>query len=311
MTPPSDGASSSIRHWIDTPELHDLIAAFGGSIPTAPLDVQLRWLDEFSDRWDTRQGAERNQAAELDLTGEQQEAVRKAAHALRMTDVVLPSREHYDHLLVLGGLIRACISRPAYAAHLLASGVTFGRVTGLGGHRPFQGDEFELAARAGFPGLAEEYAALDEGVRTAFRLGQPEAEWGEPSDLPGGAWGVRRYRMPDGVAVDVAAAPSTDPRNRRANTSDTYAWFAHELAALEPGQTVLAVTTPIYVPAQHAVALRMLALPYGVEVETVGHNPDLVPEQLRQDFTPTKYLLEIRSTVRAQLALLAALDANG
>lgn len=297
--------------WVSSPGLADLVATFGGALPAGDLSTRLTWLDEFSDRWDTRQGAERNLAGELTLTAEQDQAVARAAEALGMIDPAPPSRGTYDHLLVLGGLIRACFTRPAYASHLRASGIQFGRISALGGHRPFQGDEFALAARAGFPDLAEEYTALDAGMRAAFALDDPVDLWGEKSDQPGGTWGVRRYRLPDDTQVDVAAAPSSDPAKRRANTPDTYAWFARELAALEPGQSILAVTTPIYVPAQQAAAERMLALPYGVEVETVGHDPRLVPESLRQEFSSTKYLLEMRSAFRSMRSLVDEATGSG
>jgi hypothetical protein len=271
----------------------------------------LEWLDTFSEQWDTRQGRERNQADELDLAARQIDAVYAAASALGLMGHRPPSRDSYDHALVLGGLIRACINRPSYAARLHREGVSFGRVTGLGGHRPFVGDEFDLAERAGLAGLREEYEALDAGMRRAFGMHSIVREWGETAATPGGTWGVRQYCLPDGTGVDVAAAPSSDPGSRRANTPDLYAWFANELAHLEPGQTVLAVTTPIYVPAQHAAAVRMLTLPYGVEVETVGHDLDSVPAELRQDFTPSKYLMEIRAAIRSQLALVREARTRG
>ena len=52
---------------------------------------------------------------------------------------------------------------------------------------------------------------------------------------------------------------------------------------LRPGRRLLMITTPIYVPSRHLAAVRMLALPHCVEIDTVG----------------TKYLLEVRSTIRA------------
>jgi hypothetical protein len=104
-------------------------------------------------------------------------------------------------------------------------------------------------------------------------------------------------------------APSSDPAARRADTADTYDWFAGTLARLEPGQSLLAVTTAIYVPAQHAAALRMLALPYGVRVETVGVVPGDVVPALAQSFTPSNYLQEVRSAIRAYRQLMDAADA--
>lgn len=163
-------------------------------------------------------------------------------------------------------------------------------VTALGGYRLFGGDEPDLARRAGVPDADEEYEALDAGTRRAFGLGDPIAEQGEKSDLPDGTWSIRTYDGLRGLKVNVAAAPSSAPADRRADTADTYAWFARHLANLEKGQSLLAVTAAIYVPAQQAAALRMLALQFGVEVETVGVVPGEVLPALAQSFGLSQYL---------------------
>lgn len=315
---PSVGADKDLRSGIEAWTLSDpmraLVEAFDGDWDTLTrsadgLAGRLSALDVFSDRWDTRQGRERNLAPELPMSGGQAELVMAAAEALGLREVRPPRHREYDHVLMLGGLIRACLTRPEHAARLIRDGVVqAGAVTALGGHRPFDGDEFKLAALAGVPDLAEEYEALDAGTRLAFDLDKPEHVEGETSDTIGGTWGIRGYRAPDGLAVTVAAAPSSDPVHRRANTPDTFAWFAERFAVLRPGQRLLLVTNAIYVPPQNAAALRMLALPYEVEVDTVGGDPRLVAPALQQPFTPTKYLLEVRSTLRALRALLAALE---
>jgi hypothetical protein len=274
---------------------HADLAAAKGSVTE-----RLTRLDAFTDRWDTRQGRERNQAAELALTIGQENLVFAAADALGMRGGARLRFTHYDHVLVLGGLIRACLVRTAYAAHLIDTGaITAASVTALGGHRPFVGDEFEVAAEAGVPELAEEYEAMDYGARRAFGLADPTSVEGEESPLPGGTWGVRHYETAAGTPVQVVAAPSSQPETRRADTPDSYDFFAKHVATLQGGERLLMVTTPIYVPAQHAAAVRMLALPYGVEVDTVGNEPGVIPGAPAQQFTATKYLLEVRSTVRS------------
>ncbi|WP_405476555.1 hypothetical protein [Streptomyces sp. NBC_00009] len=315
------GASPAddVDTWLASAPVHALVEAFArtsddrnllealAAAKGEPSD-RLAALDTFTDRWDTRQGLERNQAAELPLTAEQQELVLAAATALSLRGGARLRFRRYDHVLVLGGLIRACLVRPAYAAHLISTGqIEAGAITALGGHRPFVGDEFQLAAEAGAPELDEEYEAMDFGTRRAFGLSEPERVEGEVSDLPGGTWGVRHYRTDRGVAVHVVAAPSSEPGVRRANTPDSYDFFARRLAELQPGQRLLMVTTPIYVPAQHAAAVRMLALPFGVEVDTVGNEPAAVPGAPAANFSATKYLLEVRSAVRAMRQLIASL----
>ncbi len=312
--------AADIDGWLSSVPVHALVEAFSRDDRDRELardladgkgDVaeRLARLDTFTDRWDTRRGRERNQAGELPLSPEQKELVPAAARALGMCGGTRLRFDHYDHVLMLGGLIRACLVRTAYAAHLIRSGqVTAGSVTALGGHRPFVGDEFVLAAQAGAPELAEEYDAMDYGTRLAFGLGAPESVVVEESELPGGTWGVRTYRTAEGVPVQVVAAPSSRPERRRADTPDSYVFFARQIADLQPGERLLLVTTSLHVPAQHAAAVQMLKLPFGVEIDTVGNEPGVLGGAFAQPVTATKYLLEVRSTVRALAQLLDALD---
>jgi hypothetical protein len=284
-----------------------LVDAFGGGLSEAPDDAagRLAWLDDFSDRWDTRRGRERDLAAELDLKSGQKETILAAADALGFRHVRAPKSGSYDVIFILGGLVRACLSRPRYAAHLVRThGLHVSMFAALGGFRPFSDLERELAERLQIGDIQDEYEALDYGSRVAFGASSPTREVGEILDSPGGSWRIREYRGNSSTPVVVAAAPSSEPERRRANTADTYVWFAEELAHLSAGQRVLAITTPIYVPAQHAAAVQTLSVPYGVTVETVGVDPTTTPDGLSQDFSPTKYLLEVRSAVRSMRSLL-------
>ncbi|HEX4789962.1 MAG TPA: hypothetical protein VH372_15955 [Actinospica sp.] len=314
---PLIGASGDIRAdieaWLAAEPMAVLVEEFGGDPAgfaaagsAAPLHERLAALDRFTERWDTRQGRERNLAAELDLPSRRHDLVIEAANALGLRGDP-PRHRHYEHMLMLGGLVRACVARPSYAAQLIRSGeITAGEVTTLGAHRPFSGDEFEQADQLGWGALTEEYEALDAGTRRAFELGDPEHEEGERRADVGGTWGVKHYRTRDGLPVRVVAAPSAEPRLRRADTADSYRFFAEHVAKLAPGSRLLLISTAIYVLPQHLAALRILALPYGVEVDTVGGKPTNRPKLPLSHYSATKYLLEVRSTVRA-LALLEPL----
>lgn len=282
-----------------------LVGAFAGDPGEMPVGAadRLAWLDEFSNRWDARRGRERDQSGDLPLSEHQREVVLAAADRLGMRSVNLPRYRHYDHVLALGGLLRACFVRPAYAAHLLRSGiVSAGSFVGLGGHRPFSDDERHLAERVGLVGVDSEFDALDAGVRAAFGLSEPTHEDGAVASTPGGSWTIREYDG-SGLSVLVVAAPSSEPETRRANTADAYRYMAEEVVHLRPGQRLLAVTTPIYVTAQHAVAVASLGSRYGVTVDTVGTDPGLTDPRWAQDFSATRYLMEFRSAIRSLRAL--------
>jgi hypothetical protein len=313
---PLIGASGDLRAdveaWLGSEPLGALVTEFGGEPAAyadggAPLPERLAALDAFTERWDTRRGRERNLAEDLDLTPEQEALAIDASNALGLRGDP-PRHRHYDHMLMLGGLVRACVARPSYAAHLIRQGeITAGEVTTLGAHRPFVGNEFEQADQLGWGALTEEYEALDAGTRQAFELGAPEREEGERFDDKGSTWGVKHYRTPDGLPVRVVAAPSSEPALRRADTADSYKFFAEYVAELKPGEKLLLISTAIYVLPQHVAALRILALPYGVEVDTVGGKPTNRPKLPLSHYSATKYLLEVRSTVRALTRLAAAL----
>jgi hypothetical protein len=86
----------------------------------------------------------------------------------------------------------------------------------------------------------------------------------------------------------------------RANTADTYdAWQASDPA---PISTVLVVTSEIYVPFQHADAVRKLN---AGTIETIGvPAAHTLSDGLRQEFTPSNYLQELRSAIRSKRRLL-------
>lgn len=307
---------AAIAAWVGSPALAVLVEQFGGTVPSGELGDVLARLDDFAAaRWDFRQGRERNLVTAPQLTPATERVIRAAAKALGLELLGSPGKPapgepvpRYDEILILGGLVRACLARPLHAAKLLRDGaLTTGSVTALGGFRPIRGDEIGLVEEVAGVDVADEFHAMDLGVRRAFELSAPLRERGEDSELVGGAWRVHEYEAAGGLPVRVVAAPSSEPSERRANTPDTYAWFATELAHLSAGRRILVVTTDIYVPYQHAAAIRMLALPYGVTVETVGMQPGRLDPRLRQPFEPHNYLQEIRATIGALRALHAAL----
>lgn len=301
---PPDGRRviPAIEAWVRSRPLGSLVVAFGGELPhTAQVAVLLAWLEEFSMRWDYRAGKERNLAVTQAFSPGLREEVMGAAYSLGLIGTHAPPSPLYDHVLVLGGLVRACFARPLHAAHLEQT-IVPSSVTALGGYRPLRGDEFALAARLGHHELVDEFDAMDAGVREAFDLGDPIDERGAPSEIVGVAWRVRDYVAPSGRSIQVIAAPSSE-LGRRSNTADTYAWFATKHARLQAGQRILIITTDIYVRFQHADALRMMALPYSVKVDAVGMQPGDLDERLRQEFGPGQYLQEVRSTIRSLRAL--------
>jgi hypothetical protein len=291
----------AVREWVTHPAFAALAATFDGPRMQDDLACYLEALERFSAVWDFRGGKERNLARPAEVSGLREAQILDAARILGLREAFeRPHADRYDHCLILGGMVRACVIRPAWAAELARSGVRFGDVTALGGFRRLGGDEPALARAAGMSDVADELHAMDAGLQLAFGVsGSPVVDGQyDPAD-PNSSWAVHRFRMNE-LPLSVVAAPSEQPQTRRANTADSYAWWAKNVAKLTAGHRVLLVTSSIYVPFQHADAVRMLAAVYGCAVETVGVPAEwTVSGMPLQQFTAANYLQEIRSAIRS------------
>jgi len=289
-----------IGRWLANDSLGRLVAAWSATPPDLPVGPLLDWYDDFSaQHWDFRAGRERNLADKPALSHTQSEQALATAQALGLTSPKRPSQSSYDYVLVLGGLVRACIVRPRYAAWLAERGTVFGQVIALGGFRPLAGDELPLSEEFGV-NSTNEFGAMTAGVRNAFGIAdQPTLE--NPGHGSENAdWDVASF---DDSSIFVIAAPSSCPEERRANSVDTYRWWA-ERTEPATGSSVLVITTSIYVPYQGSGALEILGLEYDLEVETVGVPDDVADLGAHsQVFDPHNYLQEIRSAIRGVRSL--------
>ena len=303
MTALPGGNRAEIAAWVGSPAMTALLADFGHKTSEeVPLAERLADLEEFSAGcWDFRKGRERSEAVGVTFAPERDALIRAAAAALGLAGRQTPARREYDHVLVHGGGVRTMVARADLAATILRGGVTASGVTGLGSVRPLAGQE-EIARRFGLRACLTEGDAVEEAMRRAFALAEP-AERRSGVTRAGQPWWVRSYpsaRPP----VHVLAAPSTRP-GERANTADTLTGWAELVAPATRGSRLLLITTDIFVPFQHCDAVRLLALPYGCAVDTVGFDTGA------NAFVPPpetfEILQEIRSAICSMNALLRAL----
>jgi hypothetical protein len=293
-----EDVARQIQLWISSAPMRALVAEFGGVLPDRPVDRLLTWLDDFSDQhWNFRKrgNVERDQVKAPEFTAETAALIGAAAASLHLVDPDRPSRTEYDHVLVLGGLGRACLQRTEYAAQLILQGATSApELAALGSFRPLTDAEKAL------PGLGTsryEADAMDVGVRLGFGFEAPVGREASDDDATPRSWEVRTYRAEGSPEVHVLAAPSSEPDRRRANTADTYEFWARRVS-LRATDRVLVVTSPIYVPFQHSDAIRMLALPFGCAIDTIGFDPARSTVALAPGATnPDRYLQEIRSGI--------------
>lgn len=314
---------ATIDAWASTLVESGVVEAFGGFQLSglAPADV-LDVLDSFAAaNWDFRAGRERNLASVPEFTVVQLTAIDVATKTLGLDGTPPPQRPHYDAVVMTGGMVRAGIVKPRYLRELEVAGLDWDEGVFLGGFRSFAGDEVDLAPRLGVDG-DNEFDAMLAGMRQAFglageptseRSGHDEARDGDvavdsavgahPSSWREVAWAA------NGRTLRVIAAPSSEPSVRRANTADTYRFWARLAKGV---RSVLVVTTPVYVPYQGAAAIEILGLEFGLSVETVAVSEtasDLGADT--QLFLPHHRLQELRSAIHGMRSLrrrLVALD---
>lgn len=292
-----------IDRWATGREMTAIVDAFDGDCAGVPADRMLQWLGRFSAaHWDFRGGRERNLAAEASLSPAQERTVMSVAPLLGLAPS-RPSRTHYDVALMTGGMVRAGIVKPRFLRELLDDGLSVGSAVFLGGFREFAGDETALARGLGVEG-DNEFDAMEAGLRQTFApLGEPEVA-GESHDSPNASWWEHSWPADgDRIPLSVLAAPSSLPQHRRANTVDTYRFWAERRRAPEQ-RSVLVITTPIYVPYQAAGAVEVLGLDYGLAVETVGVS-DAASDlgHLSQPVLAQHCLQEVRSGIRGMESL--------
>lgn len=289
---------NGVREWVFSRPLRDLVTLFGGELRTTQTREALSWLDDFSrDAWDFRRGAERSAVGPVALEPGLGERILPAAEALGLIGRGRPSRRHYDSVLVLGGGALGCLIRTDFTAALVAQGLTTGTLAGLGSRRPLSPSEAALV-----DGAKTEGDAVDSGLRRAFGLVDEIADRRDVPVSPSLAAEVRHYRR---AAIEIVVARRSEP-GLRANTADTYAaWSA--AAAPPPGDSLLIVTSEIYVPFQQCDAIRMLARPLNCTVETIGAPAAYsLRDGTRQEFGAPQYLQEVRSAIRSMRAILSA-----
>ncbi|MEO6944910.1 MAG: hypothetical protein ABI053_09395 [Lacisediminihabitans sp.] len=304
-------ARVAIDGWAGSSQISALVDRFGGSVATRDPAELLDWLDEFSgEHWDFRGGVERNLAPRVTLPPGVEQLVFDVAPVLGMAGPYPLLRTSYDTILMTGGMIRAEIVKPRFARELLDSGVAARNIVFLGGFRTFAGDERELAPVFGVNG-DNEFDAMVQGMQCAFGgprgLPAPEITGSGSDSVPDLGEGNGNWRVCEWVlgnqTLRVVAAPSSDPEHRRANTADTYRFWADRVRG--PGEhSVLVATTPIYVPYQGAGAVEILGVECGLAVETVGASASASDlGEYSQVFLAQNHLQEIRSAIRALRSL--------
>lgn len=283
-----------------------LVRAFGGeerTLRSTDSGLRLAALERFaSAHWDFRSGRERNLAATAEFSPGQTQLILRTGVELGLAGTSAPSKSFYDAVIMTGGMVRAGIVKPRFLRELESAGLDWSRAVFLGATRQFLGDEVGLAARLGVPG-SNEIDAMRSGMARAFDLGDVGGTDAGGSGFGSWLWldwpkGKRRFQ--------VVAAPSSQPQLRRANTEDTFRYWADRATGVN---SLLVITTPVYVPYQGAVSVEVFGADHGMSVETVAVSAsanDLGADT--QLFGPQQILQELRAAVHGMRRLFDRLS---
>lgn len=304
---------AQVDAWAEALRDSAAVAAFSQSATNSVRGLRgaelLEALEKFAiEHWDFRQGRERNLEVRPEFSAAQTSAVDMAAAELGLTGTLPPRHREYDAVVMTGGMVRAGIVKPRYLRELYDGGLAWKEGVFLGGFRPFAGDEVELAPILGVVG-DNEFDSMSAGMRAAFELGTPDSTSGFDSATPAqpraSDWRQECWLW-NGRMLRTVAAPSSDPERRRANTVDTYRFWASRAEGI---RSVLIVTTPIYVPYQGAGAIEVLGIECGFSVETVAVSTtasDLGEHS--QPFLPQHRAQELRSAIHGLRSLRSQLS---
>ncbi|WP_231994754.1 hypothetical protein [Mycobacterium sp. ACS4054] len=319
---------TEVDAWSSHDALAQLVAMFGGVFPRHDsLAARLASLDVFSAVWDYRSrtralrgeqvrcqdagGGARWMIPRLDLPDWQLARVTALARQLGLTDETRSTGTTFDYMLVIGtgrysNMLRAQLARE------LAGENRIGHIVLAAASRRLLPSEDDAVASCA-PGARTEFDLLAAAAAGAFGVDTREAVR-HGRRRPGGPHrGQMLWRFGEdsndlGLPITLIEAPSPDPNNRRATSADTFTFTARTLDMQR--SSCLLVTGQPFVPYQNFDALRTLALPFGIRMETVGFGIDRYEGLHDMDLQhPAKLLQEVRSTIRAARSLLERIEA--
>lgn len=188
---------------------------------------QTQWLQKGKERWEFEERYPQKREQLLPLL-----------QSLGCVENVLPLYQHYDYVLILGGLEQRMKDRVSFFLNLVQNGLTCSKVFLLGGERPLQS---HLEAHS------EEISTESELLLYLWS----EFSTDSPINIPFAFVSTPMKQTPSGT--------------QRPNTQDTFiSWKA---LGLSPGSCLVISSQP-FVGYQHYTALG--SIPSYFHIETVG-----------------------------------------
>jgi hypothetical protein len=258
-----------------------LTSAYNIELPAGYEDYtatrKLMWLKGFSNTYlDTRKGKLRSEVKAVELTEEQEAAIMAFTDELNMQGETNASQRRYGFIEVLGGAKQSNRLRVEHARKQMEADVHAPFLLLLGSERRLKDAEIKDTANYA-PGAQTEYDLLAGALETEFGVTDfeevafgPDGQPIDPASPDAGK--VRFYELPNGTRALLVSAPCVEGKGQ-ANTTDTHNFIGAVLGEerYREAGSILLVTTDVYVPFQHADAMRLLGLRRGLTVESIGY----------------------------------------
>lgn len=321
----TEQAAEALRQFVANPGLDEMAALFGVEDLPQGEKKRLTALQQIAEaHWDFRKGAER-QAVDwdnelLDQEGtDQWNTIFDAATKLGMVESSTPTNKNPDSLVILGGANKAPLDRLRYA---LQSVHNFGLVAYLGSSRPVSDTERANTVLTIQSQEGQNYTfSYAPNAQTEFDLGCGAFETllharlvsKDKVERNGDTWAWHEYEFEaygetkTGFVLNTPQQihDTTAGTERRATTYDNFRFFADRAElAKDADHSVVAVTTGFYVPGQHLPAVQTLTLPFGTNIETIGHDAAFSKANRK----PSQLLQETKAAIDAAVRLQAALE---
>lgn len=304
-----------IDEWLCGEAMKHLVRLFSGGwhpnfVPEPVFyDSLVRFVDE---RWNSRGvvTTERYATNYGEVPIHLQSEVIGAARDMGLMNSLPPSASNYDAILAPGTQLWSMIMRIGHMRELQLHKVTADRYVGLGSHRPLTEEEVADADTFGLDG-SDEYSlmcsifgavfgdAITGNVRTD-RVSGSTTFVDSRTDFR------TRAGLPEFFALSTSNA-----NGKRPTTFDTLRGWAAETRTFPEIRRVLFVTQPLYVYQQGAVAIEVLGLENGLDVEVVGaQEREYLPGFRFPDWSAARILQEVNGSVKRLVSLRARLIAS-
>ncbi|HSW98422.1 MAG TPA: hypothetical protein VLF71_01145 [Candidatus Saccharimonadales bacterium] len=300
-------ATDYLHRFVNNPGVERVVYEFDKHYHTIKdPNKRIDYLSKLAaEHWDYRKGRERFEITEtyaMDDPGSPLgKTIYEGAAYAEMGSRSMASLKHYSIMAILGGANKSVYNRLRFG---LEQDATYDMLAYLGSERellPPEQEQVKDYAR----GARTEFD-LGKGAITALMDGQLTPDGEGEYDVFTSEWHITRLQKSNGVPVMLLSSPPF-LGGKRANTADTYDFLRRlEQEAFTPTENILFVTGSLYRYAQYFDAMREICLRTGVDIETIGFEP----EYAGLEFKPTQFLQELKAAADAAVRLRNAVSGD-